>query len=204
MSAAPNNRQPWPMKWIVLAIVLVAVPYTFLTLRFRKPGPAFQPYEDMKNRANVARLLAAGYQRLPLHAQRPADGARTAGGAAVTTVPGGLPDELRTTLVEPLLLPTEITGVIATPATTTLLPYSVHFTCTLPDDRQQLGGADLYLRVDKLVLAPTFERISGDLLARSQQAAVLLTIPGGTLQPGRYTVTLLGEKSSRSWPLEVK
>ena len=37
------------------------MPYTILTLRYRKPGPAFQPYEDMKNRTNVARLLSAWF-----------------------------------------------------------------------------------------------------------------------------------------------
>ncbi|MBI4622331.1 MAG: hypothetical protein HY736_03790 [Verrucomicrobia bacterium] len=36
MSAAPKDRQPWPMKWIALAILLVIVPYTFLTLHYRK------------------------------------------------------------------------------------------------------------------------------------------------------------------------
>jgi hypothetical protein len=204
MSAAPRNRQPWPMKWIVVAIILVIVPYTFLTLRYRKPGPAFQPYEDMKNRANVSRLLAAGYQRLPLPAQRPADRTGTGGGAEVTTVAGGLPADLRATLVEPPLLPAEILQVTAAPSSSTLLPYAIELTCTLPDDKRQLGGAELYLKGDTLVLAPTFEFVAGDLLTRSRQARVLLTVPPGTLAPGHYRVTLAAERASRSWNLEVK
>jgi hypothetical protein len=32
----------------------------------------------------------------------------------------------------------------------------------------------------------------------------LLTVPAGTLKPAHYTVTLLGERASRTWPLEVK
>lgn len=204
MSAAPNQHRPWPMKWIVVAIIVIIVPYTFLTLRYRKPGPAFQPYEDMKNRVNVSRLLSAGYQRVPLTAQRPADGARTIGGADVTNVPGGLPSDLRSTLVEPPMLPTEILSVTAGPNTTTLLPYAIQFTCTLPDDKKQLGGAELYVRGETLVITPTFDHVTGDLLTRSRNAAVLLTIPSGTLKPGRYSVTLVGERASRSWPLEVK
>ncbi len=204
MSAAPQQRQPWPMKWIVVAIILVIVPYTILTFRYRKPGPAFQPYEDMKNRTNVTRLLAAGYQRIPLLAQRPADGTRPGGGAAITTTAGGLPSELKSTLVEPLLLPTEILTVSAPATGSALLPYVIQLTCSLPSDKQQLGGAELYVRGEHVIVAPTFEHVSGDLLTRSRQAAVQLTLPSGTLRPGHYQVVLIAERSSRSWRLDVK
>ena len=192
------------MKWIVVAILLLVVPYTILTLRYRKPGPAFQPYEDMKNRVNVSRLLAAGYQRIPIIAQRPADGARSGSGAAIVTAPGGVPADLRSTLVESPLLPTDITTVTAAPTVSTLQPYVIQLACSLPDDKQQLGGADLYVRGDQLVLAPTFEHVAGDLLTRSRHASVLITIPAGAIQPGRYTVTLVAERTSRTWPLEVR
>jgi len=204
MSAASKHRQSWPMKWIAVAIILFAVPYTILTLRYRKPGPAFQPYQDMKNRANVVRLLEAGYQRLPLTAQRPADGTKAAGGAAVTQGPGGLPPDLRSTLVETPLLPTEILSVSAAPTGNPLRAYGVHFTCALPGDQQQLGGADLYIRGDQLVIIPTFERVGGELLTRSRQTVVLLTIPPGAVKPGSYTVTLVAERASPTWPLEIR
>ena len=199
-----KDRQPWPMKWIVVAILLCVVPYTIVTLQYRKPGKAFEPYDDLKNRANVSRLVSAGYQRVALPAARPADGPRTHGGAAVTTTAGGIPEALRKTLVDAPQLPTEIIGVTAGPTANMLLPYSIEFTCTLPSDKQQLGGADLYVRDRELVLAPTFEKLSGELAARSEKSLVLLTIPAGTLKPGSYTVTLLGERASRTWPLEVK
>jgi hypothetical protein len=204
MPAAPRQRQPWPLKWIAVAILLVIVPYTILTLRYRKPGPAYQPYEDMKNRTNVARLLSAGYQRIPLPASRPAGRTGVKGGAVISTTTGGLPADLRATLVEPPLLPAEILTVTAAPVASTLLPYAIELTCTLPDDKQQLGGAELYLRGGSLVIAPTFEHVAGGLLTRSRHAIVLLTVPAGTLKPARYTVTLLGERASRTWPLEVK
>lgn len=204
MSAAPKNRQPWPMKWIVVAIILFAVPYTILTLRYRKPGPAFQPYEDMKSRANVVRLLEAGYQRVPLTAQRPADGTRAAGGAAITNEAGGLPAELRSTLVEAPLLPTDIISVAAAPTANPLLAYSIHFTALLPTDNQQLGGAELYVRGEQLVIVPTFERVGGDLQTRSRQTVVLLTIPAGAVKAGKYAITLVGERSSRRWPVEFQ
>jgi hypothetical protein len=192
------------MKWIIIAILAMIVPYTYLTLRYRKPGPAFRPYEDMKSRANVSRLLAAGYQRIALTAQRPADGARATGGAEVSPSNGGIPAALRSTLVEAPLLPTEITSVTAATIATTLQPYLIQLTCTLPDDKQQLGGAELFLRDDTIVITPTFEPVAGDLQTRSRQAAVLLTVPAGALKPGKYSVTVVGERSSRAWTFEVK
>src|SRR6185436_2664308 len=98
---------PWPMKWVVLVIVVCITAYTILTLRFRKEGPAFRPYEDLQKRANVARLLSAGYQRIAVTAERPAETSRAPGGATVSTVPGGIPAELRATLVIAPLLPSE-------------------------------------------------------------------------------------------------
>lgn len=192
------------MKWILVAILLVIVPYTFLTLRYRKPGPAFQPYEDMKNRANVARLLSAGYQRIPVVAQRPADRTHTPDGAGVTVVPGGLPADLGSTLVEPLLLPVDYGTVKAAASVSALLPYPIELTCALPGDQQQLGGAELYLKGDSLVVAPTFEHVAGGLQTRSRQTIVLITVPAGTLRPGRYTVILPGERASRTWQLDVR
>lgn len=192
------------MKWIVLAILLAVVPYTIVTLRYRKPGPAFQPYEDMKNRANVARLLAAGYQRVALQPRRPADGTQVTAGATISHAPGGVPSELRSTLVEPPLLPSEILSVSAAASANTLQEYPIEFTCVLPSDHQQLAGADLYLRGYDAILVPTFERVDEALVSRSRQTLVLVALPAGAIRPGNYTVTLLAEKSSRSWPLEVR
>jgi hypothetical protein len=192
------------MKWIVVAILLLIVPYTVITLRYRKAQPAFQPYEDLKKRANVSRLLAAGYHRIPITAQRPADGTRTTASAVLTSKPGGLPNDLRGTLVEPLLLPADILTVAASGSANSLQPYVVQLACSLPDDKQQLSGADLYVRGDEVIIAPKFEFITGDLQTRTRQASVLLTIPAGTLKSGRYEVTLVAERGARSWPLEVK
>jgi hypothetical protein len=203
MSPAPKDRRPWPMKWVVLAIILFLVPYTFITLKFRKPNPPFQPYEDMKKRANVVRLLEAGYQRIPLPAQRPSDpsGARP---ITTSTAPGGLPSELRSALVEDLLLPAEIVNVAAATSGTATAPYLVRFSCTLPDDKRQLAGADLYAKGDQLVIAPVFERLSGALATRTRDNVVLVTVPAGALKPGQYRVTLAAQRTSRSWPLQLK
>ena len=192
------------MKWIVVAIIVIIVPYTYLTLRYRKPGPAFRPYEDTRNRANVSRLLDAGYQRIPITARRPADGVTPTDGAAVKPIGGGLPPDLRSTLVEPPLLPTSIVDVTAAPVANTLQPYAIQFTCTLPNQKLHLGGAELYIRGDSIVIIPTFEPVGGDLQTRTPHTVVSLSIPTGALKPGKYQLTLVGERTSRTWPLEVK
>lgn len=204
MSAPPKERRPWPMKWIVVAILLVLVPYTFLTLRYRKPGPAFRPYEDTKNRANTVRLLSAGYQRISLGAIRPATASAAAAAAPVAPAPGGLPAGLRGALVEPPRLPAEILHVAAAPSASRTSAYPIHFTCALPDNKQQLAGAELYVRGEEVVITPDFEKLAGSLLSRSRESAVLLTLPPGALKPGRYRVTLVGTQSSRAWTLTVR
>jgi hypothetical protein len=192
------------MKWVIIAIILIVVPYTFLTLRYRKPGPAFQPYEDMKKQANVSRLLDAGYRRIAIPSQRSADSVPTRGGAKFETTGGGLPATLRSTLVETPLLPLEITSIIAAPTANTLQPYTIHFTCSLPNDKQQLEGAQLFIRGDSIVITPTFELVTGDLRTRTQNADVLITIPPGVLAPATYHVTLAAQRASRSWTFEMK
>ncbi len=201
---APNERQPWPMKWIVLAILLVIVPYTFLTLHYRKPGKPFEPYADMKDRANTMRLLNAGYQRIELPAERPADRMTPIASAAIAPAGGGLPPALKSTLVAAPLLPSEITNVAAPPDVSALQSYSFRFACSQPDAKRQLAGADLYVRENELVITPDFEKIPGELLARTNDNVVQLTVPAGALKPGRYRVTLVGAQASRTWTLQVK
>ena len=191
------------MKWIVLTIIVVIVPYTFLTLYYRKPGPAYRPYQDAQDRANVVRLLSAGYKRITVAAQRPADVVRVTAAAPTTAVLGGLPSELVATLVQKPLLPAEIHAVTAAPSVGALQPYAIQFTCTLPDNKQQLAGAELYVKESEIVITPDIELLTGGLLARSRESVILLTVPAGALKPGTYRVTLAGQHSSRAWSVQV-
>src|ERR1043166_2507919 len=103
-----REHRPWPMKWVVIAILLCIVPYTYLRWHYRKPTKAFEPYADIKDRANTMRLLAAGFQRIPVTAQRPADPARAILMAAISPAPGGVPEALKTSLIDVPRLPSEI------------------------------------------------------------------------------------------------
>lgn len=191
------------MKWVVLTIIAVLVPYTWLTLHYRKPGHAFEPYHDLKNRANIGRLLAAGYQRIPVDATRPADAVRVSATAAIFPAPGGLPEELDRTLVDRPTLPVDFSRVHAADSISAREPYVIELACTLPDHKEQLAGAYLYVRDGDLVLAPDFEKLGGELLARTDDTTALLTVPAGALKPGRYHVVLAGQRASRAWSLQV-
>jgi hypothetical protein len=192
------------MKWIIAAIIVFIVPYTYLTLHYRKPGKAFEPYADIKDRANTLRLLSAGYQRIALEAQRPALPSSDGAAAPTSAAAGGVPAGLRASLIDAPLLPTEILTVNAAPAASTSAAYPIQFTCTLPDNKEQLAGAALYVHAGEIVITPDFEKLSGDLQTRTRENIVLVTVPAGALKPGRYRVTLAGEHASRSWSLQVK
>ncbi len=184
------------MKWIVLSILVFIPAYTFLTLHYRKPGRPFSPYQDIRDRADVIRLLKAGYRRVAIEASRPAEeqaGAQTAGWPA----PGGLPDELKKTLIESPLLPLQIDSVSANATASAGIDYPIGLTYTLSDSKRQLSGAHLYEREGEIVIVADFERLDGGLLARTRQGYALLTVPPGSLPPGSYRVTLVGERASR-------
>jgi len=191
------------MKWVILAILVSIGTYTFLTLEYRKPDRAFRPYEDIRDRANVHRLLEAGYQRITLEADLPADSMTFDSSARATATAGGLPAGLGKTLVTPPQLPSEIVSVSAAPAVNSLFAYPIGVKCTLPDNKQQLAGGELYVHDDELIVTPNFERLAGGLLARNRERLIRLTVPAGSLKPGRYRVTLVGAHSSRAWTLQV-
>ncbi len=191
------------MKWIVLAIVVSLVLYTYLTLHYRKAGPAFRPYADIKDHANTVRLLDAGYQRITLEAELPVDPVSPGQSAPTSSALAGLPATLRDTLIDQPKLPAEIVSVSAAPTANVMFTYAIGFKCTLPDNKQQLAGADLYVRGGEIIVAPDFDRLEGGLLSRSRENLIRLTVPAGALKPGQYHVILVGARASKAWTLQV-
>jgi hypothetical protein len=203
MPARPPQK-PWPMKWIVIAILLFVPAYTYLTLRYRRSGPVYEPYAEARDRAMVERLLAAGYHRVTIAATRPTETLRLSARAPIQGAPGGLPADLATALTAAPLPPTRVTHIIAARETAATQPYIVDFTATLPDEKEELLDAQVYVRESGLILVPNFERVPGGLLVRSPETEVRLTVPAGVLPPGHYRVTLVATHESQSWMLFVK
>jgi hypothetical protein len=199
------------MRWVVASILLFVVPYTYVNLKFRKPDKAFEPYADMRDQANVRRLLDAGYTRVSVRAERPypALSARQllpegAPAATVSVATGGLPKPLDTTLVEQPRLPAAYVDLLAPSELSAQGDARVQFTARLEDDHEQLGGASVYVRDDEIVIVPTFEPVPGSLQARSKDGNVLLTLPAGVLAPGLHAVTLVGSRESLRWTVNVR
>lgn len=188
------------MKWIILAMITFIAAYTYLNLHYRKPGPSYRPYQDARERESIAK---AGYTRVTLTAARPSDGRTASGSASAAAQPGGLPEDLRKTLLEQPLLPADIGSVSASSTAESSSPYSVQFACTLADAQQQLGGVSLYVKGTDVFIVTHFERLTNGLLARQRQDLISLTLPAGTLEPGRYSLTLVGQTVSRKWTLQV-
>ncbi len=208
MSAA--NRKPWPMRWIVASILLFIVPYTYINLKYRKAGPAFEPYADMRDQANVKRLLEAGYTRVIVRAERPfpalsrAEIIQNAPPAAPASAPGGLPSPLDTVLVEAPRLPESYRDLAAPAEFASADSPRLQFTARYAGQHEQLGGAEVYLHHESVVIVPTFEPVPDNLTARSRESTVLVTLPPGLLKPGQHIFTLAGARDSARWTVLVR
>jgi len=209
------------MKWIVLALLPCLAAYTFVTLQYRKPGHAFEPYSDLKTRAQIHQLLEAGFQRIPLeirdaaesrplnkepdfadYAENPAN-ARTLYALITQTAAGGLPEDLAAALIEPPHLIRE--------TSTSLGPADLH------------EGGDLVLKVR---FYATSEPVAAQLYVRENQTFVVVELaapdapeddyeaqraeyrkwliaPAGLLKPGRYSGLLVGAEQSMRWDVRV-
>jgi hypothetical protein len=197
------------MKWVALATASLLALYTFLTLSYRKPATSsHEPYREAKQRATIARLESAGYSRIYASADRPADPTSAAAAvhgpfSEVSTGPGGLDEELKRTLIDQPVLPPRVSDVHAPREAHVMLPYTVQFTCTSANNKQLLSGTYVYVRDQSIMIVPDFEKIAGDLLARTPQSVVEVTIPPGTLGAGTYHATLVGSEESRRWDVQV-
>ena len=187
------------MKWIVLAILVFIVLYTYLNIRYRKPGPEYQPYQDSQQRAGLAKV---GYQRITLAVARPADPRPIVAEAPVQPAPGGLPADLAATLLPPPHLPAEIGAVAAAP-TADGATYRVTFSCTRADNREDLATAALYLKGREIVIVTDCEQLSEGLLTRSRAEVIMLAFSSGLLPPGSYRVTVAGAGAGKAWTLQV-
>ena len=124
--------------------------------------------------------------------------------AEVLNALGGLPAELDGALVSKPALPDSINSVEAPRAAGSATTYTLQFTCAQSDYSTQIRDAYLYRKERQLFLLPDFERIPGQLLARSKESTVLVSFPVQSLPPGRYNITLCGGRRSRSWGFIVR
>jgi len=186
------------MRWIVLLMILFIVPYTYINLHFRKPGRPYLPYDDMRERTHLG---AAGYKRVTARLSRPADVYSLPVGG--DPAPGGLPATLRASFLEPPLLAAAIGPVSAAPSAASLGSYQIRFISTQTDNKEEPADAHLYVKGRDIFVVPGYERLDGELLSRTRESLLLITVPSGAFDPGTYRVTLVGQAASRAWTLQV-
>lgn len=192
------------MKWIVVAILACIIPYTWLTVAYRKPNPAHQPYQDNKDRAQVLRLLDNGFHRIELPIAFMVDPpVPTAATVTTEALPGGLPPLLGDVLIDKPPVPTDFVRVSAPPTVLAGAPYVFDFTCTQPNHDERPAESRLYHRLQELVFIIGYESTPGDLKTRDLETTARVTLPAHTLDPGTYRATLVGARESRRWTFTV-
>ena len=206
--SAPSrpSPKPWPMKWVVAAILVFVVGYTLVNIFFRKPGRPHEPYEDMNNRVTNRRLLDAGWQRVALQTRRPVEKPGGVGALAeVRRGANGLGVEFSRAFAVAPALPASIDRVTAPTAIAQGVDCTVYFTASLGDQKKQLGDITLYRRGQELVFVPELESLPGTgLLSRWNDTDYWLSFPTLDLPPGRYTARLLARGPAAVWEFEVR
>jgi hypothetical protein len=194
------------MKWIVLSIVVFVVIYTVVNIYYRKQGPAYRPYQDAQDRATTARLLAAGWHKIPLETRRPVEKPDADGAAAkITREIAGLGPDLESKFAEKPKLVSTIDRAAAPASVAHGGDYSIYFTVGIPSQKAQVGDLSLYQRGNELVLIPSVEKLPGkDLMTRWDDANYCVTFSTTTLPAGRYTVRIVAQAPAAAWSFDVR
>jgi hypothetical protein len=194
------------MKWIILAIVIFVVGYTAVNFFYRKKGPAYRPYQDAQDRATTARLLAAGWHKLPLDTRRPMEKpALDSAAATITRELAGLGPDLESKFAEKPKLISTIDRVTAPASINRGEDYPVYFTATLSKLNTQVGDLSLYQHDHELVLIPSLETLPGKgLLSRWNDSTYFVSFPTSSLPPGRYTMRIVALAPAATWTFTVK
>jgi hypothetical protein len=193
------------MKWIVIAILACIIPYTWVTLKFRKEGPAHQPFQDAKERAEAYRLEEAGFTHVRVPLERPVDLIAPPRPHAVTTnAPAGLPARLREALIDQPLLPVAVTSVQASTEASAAEPYRVILRLSQRSHHEESATAGIYVNDDQILLVPHFDSLAGPLLAHDIETVAVLTVPAGTFEPGTYQAILVGAEISQTWTVTIR
>jgi hypothetical protein len=186
--------------------VLFMVGYTAVNFWFRKPGQAYRPYQDAQDRATVARLLAAGWQKLPVDSRRPIEKPATNDTPApVTRDFPGLGSDLTDKFAEKPKLLATIDRVTAPASVSHGEDYSLYFTASLSDLKAQVGELTLYRHGNELVLIPTLEGLPGkELMSRWNDSSYSATFSTAQLPAGRYTARIVARGPAAEWSFTVK
>lgn len=193
------------MKWIVVAIAVFVVGYTIVNIYLRKPGKAYRPYQDSQDRATTARLLAAGWQKMPVDTRRPVEKPAVDAPAAITRAAVGLGPDLTPNFAEKPKLLATIDRVVGPSSIAQGHEYTAYFTASLQDLKSQVGELTLYRKDHELVLVPSLETLPGkDLKSRWNDSIYWISFSTSALPPGRYQMKIIAQGPAAAWSFTVQ
>ncbi|BET67450.1 hypothetical protein ASA1KI_23680 [Opitutales bacterium ASA1] len=215
-SPAPTKtRRPWPMTWIVVAIVGYIATYTFINVSYRKPEGGHEPWAEAEARAEAVKqegLLDWTRLRTTV-AIAPADSppvVETSASVSRTPTPGALEKALPIELVlvipaRPELAPAPIRLVASTAVSAEApLRLRVAFAGTAP-----VGLGELYAFTKDRELHLFLQdetRPARDVAPLSLAPGVEahLDVPAGTLEAGSWQGILYCADSTLRWNFTVE
>jgi hypothetical protein len=200
----PENKTPWPMKWVALAILVFIAIYTPLMLKFRKPGHGYEPAAEAERRMGEAAKWAKIEARLELPVAGLVAPPAPNTPAAVADAPTRLPEGLRDALAGAPALPAEITAVAAPAVCGAGEACVISFTGALASAEERLNSVMVMQEGGRIFVLPITVPAVGGPRARTADAAARVTLPAGALKPGRYTVLIAASVRAKQWTLEVK
>jgi hypothetical protein len=193
------------MRWVVLIIVVFIAGYTFVELRYRKSVRSHEPYAEARQRAALAHLHEAGWEKMPLAIRRPAEKPPAGPNATVSHGALGLGLDLAGAFTDRPVLLASIDEVAAPATVPHGADYTASFIGSVPDQQLQVGGMQLYRRGQDLVLVPDLEKLpSGGVLSRWRDANYAFTFPTDGLAAGAYQVRVIAGGPAAVWTFVVK
>lgn len=207
------EKKPWPMPAVAAAIVVSLVLYTVMTLGFRKPGAAHEPYaEAMERQAELRETSMLEWTRFPVELRAandesvPMSNARL---ATVTTQPTphrldkSLPVELvLVTPAQPSLYP----GLAAVEAATAFTANETLEIDLHPGDQNRnFGEPWVFAKEHQLhVFIQDDGRLPKNLTPVPAADRMTLSLAPDTLAPGKWNATLYTGAETFSWTFAVE
>lgn len=211
--STPPARKPWPMKWIVLAIVVYIAGYTFINIAYRKPaGSAHEPYAEAQQRSlRTVQTTMSGWTRVACTLAGDAAAVRPGGSATITEAP--LPARLDKHL--PQDLPPIMPGAPALhPASLALQAPAAQAAGEALRVRLEFpGGAAVpafgevlaYFKDRHLYLFIQDEsHVAPDSQPTPALSPLALVLPPATLTPGTWQASAFTATQAFSWSFTVE
>ncbi len=209
-SSTPREPKPWPMRWVVLVIVVFIAFYSVIRVVYQKEEDPHEPFHEAQIRGGHE-LREAGWEPLPNAYGLPgsatdmADSTGHASGSRQTAIDFEQIDRSDprvaewTDLLPPLEQGEQLQRIDAPLSVAVAKPYTARLVWDAPDDFR--SPQLLIFRRDRQILivprAP--ERFVPD-----EAGSTVLIIPPETLSAGEYEVFLSTESLVNRWTFRAE